>query len=116
MKIEYLSESFSIKYVKVDHVIYKVSFDIKAQMSKNIALAIFYDFVTYCFSKKMLSTNQIIIYSVRNSVFDIIHTPYPFNLVVDLQLLVHALTLCYLFYQLFKHILCLPVNIRKIAV
>ena len=25
MKIEYLSESFSIKYVKVDHVIYKVS-------------------------------------------------------------------------------------------
>ena len=45
-----------------------------------------------------------------------IHPPDPFHLVVGFQRFRNALSICHLFYQPKKKLLCLSVNVRKIGV
>ena len=45
-----------------------------------------------------------------------IHPPDPFHLIVGFQRFRNALSICHLFYQPKKKLLCLSVNVRKIGV
>ena len=65
------------------------------------------------YEKEFYSSANII---SNNSVFDIVHRPYPFHTILHLGHFGHALTLCHLFYQPRKQFFRLPVNIGKIAV
>ncbi len=58
----------------------------------------------------------MVIYDFCGSAADVIHPSNPLHLIIRYEFFGHTLTLCHLFYEPKKHILCLFINVYKITV
>ena len=63
-----------------------------------------------------LVVNYIVIYDFCGSATDVVNPSNPFHLIVCFEFFCYAFTLCNLFYEPKKHILCLLVYISKVSV